>query len=58
MRTEEAIKKKIDEVKELWEKNPDYWQGFREGLEWVLGIHMHFDNIHINSVGQYSLKIE
>lgn len=46
MKREKEIEAKLEEAKKLWEKNPDYWQGYREALEWVLEIHIRFDGVY------------
>lgn len=43
MKTEKEIKEKIQYAKKLWAKNPHFWGGYREALEWVLDMYIHIE---------------
>jgi len=58
MKEEKEIKDRIEEAKELWDKNPDFWQGYREALEWVLDIHFNVVGCQVYGQTNLGLKIE
>ena len=53
MKTEKEIKDEIKRARKLRHKNPDFWDGYKQGLQWTLKQFIRIDGCELHVRGCY-----